>query len=72
MPPADPSLLDSIRREILRHRAAYAVVACFVVAGPFVTGFLFPDAPPLAGLFGGLLFGFYAAFCAVPEKFLDD
>ena len=64
--------METLRREIQRHRFAYFVVGGFALAGPFVTHFIFPEAPPLSGLIGGVCLGVYAALCAVPEKFLDE
>ena len=42
----------------------------FVVAGPVVTRWLFPEAPLGVGILGGAAFGAYAALCAVPGKFM--
>lgn len=71
MPSRTKSGIHTVGREIRRHPFAYFTLACFVVAGPFVTHFMFPEAPPLAGLVGGVLFGGYACLCAVPDQFLE-
>jgi hypothetical protein len=57
-------------REVREHPAGYAVLVAFAIAGPFVTHFLFPDAPSGLGLIGGVVFGMYAALCAVPGEFM--
>ena len=49
---------------------AYTVLAPFVLAGPVVASLLFPEAPTVAAIIGGLAFGGHAALCAVPGKFL--
>ena len=33
---------------------------------------IFPEASPWLGLGGGLVFGVYAALCAVPDKFFGS
>ena len=66
------SRVSAVGSELRRHRFGYLVAGSFALAGPFVARFLFPDASPAAGFIGGLLFGIYAALCAVPEKFLDE
>jgi len=48
----------------------YGVLLVFVVAGPLVTSWLFPEAPLGVGILGGAAFGAYAALCAVPGKFI--
>ena len=49
---------------------AYCVLAVFVLAGPAVAVYLFPQISAGAAVIGGLAFGAYAALCAVPQKFL--
>jgi len=56
--------------EVRSRPMAYGVLAAFALAGPVVTALLFPEAPPIVGLAGGLALGLYAALCAVPDKFL--
>jgi hypothetical protein len=65
-------LAQRLGREVSRHRYAYIVVGSFALAGPFVTRYLFPEAPPFSGLVGGVCLGVYAAMCAIPDQFLDD
>lgn len=55
--------------EVREHPMAYFVLLLFVIAGPIVTRFLFPEAPRGAGLFGGIAFGIYACLCAMPQRF---
>jgi hypothetical protein len=62
-------VLDAVGRELRDHAFAYGVVAAFLVAGPIAVAMIFPEASPWLGLVGGLVFGFYAALCAVPDKF---
>ena len=62
--------LGRIAAELRSRPAAYVIMGLFMIAGPLVTAWVFPDAPRGAGLVGGLAFGAYAALCAVPEKFL--
>ena len=61
---------SAVISEVRSRPMAYGVLAAFLVAGPIVTGLLFPEAPPAAGFVGGLAIGIYAALCAVPGKFL--
>jgi hypothetical protein len=69
--PAEPrSWLAAAREEIAAHPMAYFVLLLFVIAGPVVTAYLFPQAPRGAGLLGGVAFGVYAALCAMPGRFL--
>lgn len=56
--------------EVRSHAFGYGVLAAFLVAGPLAASALFPEAPTGVGIIGGLAFGAYAAFCAVPQKFL--
>lgn len=49
---------------------AWGVFAAFVVAGPLVVSWLFPEAPTLVAVVGGAIFGGYCALNAVPQKFL--
>ena len=56
--------------EIREHPMAYVVLAGMVAAGPLVASALFPEAPTGVAIVGGLIFGVYAALCAVPQKFL--
>jgi len=60
----------AIARELRSRPFGYVVFAIFVIAGPFAVHLLFPEAPTLVGLLGGICFGAYAALCAVPQKFL--
>jgi len=72
--PAQPvrkGWLASIGREIRHHPFAYGTVAAFAVLGPIFTRMIFPEAPPLLGLFGGLVLGGFFAFCAVPDKLFE-
>ena len=62
-------LVGAIGRELRDHAFAYGVVAAFLVAGPIAVAMIFPEASPWLGLVGGLVFGVYAALCAVPDKF---
>jgi hypothetical protein len=64
-------LLARLRAEVRRHAIAYAVVAAFMVIGPLLVRMIFPEAPLLLGLIGGLLFGLYAALSAVPDRFYE-
>jgi len=64
------SLWGRLRSEVRSRPMAYGVLAVFVLAGPVVARLLFPEAPPAVGIVGGLVFGAYAAMCAVPQKFL--
>ncbi len=59
-----------VSQELRERPMAYGVLALFMLLGPAVTPFLFPEAPPGVSILGGLAFGAYAALCAVPEKFL--
>ncbi len=61
---------EIVLHEIRSHRFGYSVLAIFVLAGPALAPFLFPQASPAAAAVGGLAFGLYAALCAVPQKFL--
>ncbi|MCL4686331.1 hypothetical protein KJ059_16455 [Myxococcota bacterium] len=74
--PAPPSGLRrayaSVARELREHMFAYGVVAVFLAAGPLAVAMIFPEASPLLGLVGGLVFGVYAALCAVPDKFFGS
>ncbi len=74
--PAPPSGLRrafaSVARELREHAFAYGVVAVFLAAGPLAVAMIFPEASPLLGLVGGLVFGVYAALCAVPGKFFGS
>ena len=60
----------AIAREVRKYPFGYSVMGVFMLAGPVVTHFMFPEAPLGVGIVGGLAFGLYAAICAVPEKFL--
>ncbi len=61
---------ERILREVRTHPFGYTVLVIFVVSGPLLAPFVFPQAPPAAAVAGGLAFGIYAALCAVPQKFL--
>ena len=63
--------LAALRAEVRRHAIAYSVVAAFMVIGPVLVHMIFPEAPLLLGLVGGLLFGVYAALSAVPDRFYE-
>jgi hypothetical protein len=63
------SPLARLAAELSEHPFGYGILAAFTAAGPLVVHFLFPDAPLLAGLIGGFVFGGYAALCAVPDDF---
>ena len=67
---APRTLLERIIHEVRTHPFGYSVLAIFLVAGPILAPFLFPEAPPAAAAVGGLAFGLYAALCAVPQKFM--
>jgi len=60
----------SLAHELRTHPFGYIVLGLFVVAGPILAPFVFPQAPPAVAIVGGLAFGAYAALCAVPQKFL--
>jgi hypothetical protein len=66
-----PRWSSRILKEIRAYPLGYGLLGIFVIAGPFVTHFLFPEAPTASGIVGGLVFGAYAALCAVPEKFFE-
>ena len=55
--------------EVRERPMAYSVLALFALAGPIVTKLLFPEAPLVVGIVGGLALGAYAALCALPGKF---
>jgi hypothetical protein len=61
---------EIVLHEIRSHLFGYTVLGIFILAGPVLAPFLFPQAPPAAAAVGGLAFGLYAALCAVPQKFL--
>jgi len=61
---------DALVRELRSRPFGYIVLGLFVVAGPILAPFIFPQAPPAVAVIGGLAFGAYAALCAVPQKFL--
>lgn len=69
--PTGRRLLAGLRAELLRHKIAYGVVAAFLVIGPVLVSLIFPEAPPLLGVVGGLAFGVYAALSAVPDRFYE-
>lgn len=71
--PARPAggWLARLRRELRGHLVAYGVLAAFVLIGPLLVHRIFPDVSPLLGLVGGLVFGVYAALCAVPDRFFE-
>jgi hypothetical protein len=60
-----------VRREIRQHRFAYVTVAMFAVLGPILTWMIFPEASPVLGVVGGIVFGGFFAFCAVPDKLFE-
>lgn len=61
---------QTIVGEVKSHPFGYGVLAAFVVLGPVLIKMIFPEAPPAAVAVGGLVFGVYAALCAVPQKFM--
>lgn len=61
---------QAVVREVKSHPFGYGVLAAFAVLGPLLVTMIFPDAPPAAVAVGGLVFGVYAALCAVPQKFM--
>lgn len=71
-PPGLRRAFASVARELREHAFAYGVVAVFLAAGPLAVAMIFPEASPLLGLVGGLVFGVYAALCAVPGKFFGS
>lgn len=56
--------------EIKEHPFGYGVLAAFLIGGPVIAVTIFPEAPPAVIIVGGLVFGIYAALCAVPQKFM--
>jgi hypothetical protein len=70
-PPAEPGRRAArLVREVRTHPFGYGVMAAFIVIGPLVALYLFPEAPPAVCIVGGIALGAYAAMCAVPQKFL--
>jgi hypothetical protein len=63
-------LKAGVLKEVRTHPFGYAVLAAFLVGGPFLAILIFPEAPPAVAAVGGLAFGVYAAICAVPQKFM--
>ena len=63
-------LRRAIVNEVKEHPFGYGVLAAFVFVGPVLAGMIFPEAPPAVLVVGGLVFGVYAALCAVPQKFM--
>ncbi len=63
-------LKANVVKEVRTHPFGYAVLAVFVIGGPFISILIFPEAPPAVAAVGGLAFGVYAALCAVPQKFM--
>jgi hypothetical protein len=61
----------ALRREIRRHLFAYVSIAAFMVLGPILTWMIFPEASLLLGIGGGIVFGLFFAFCAVPDKIFE-
>ena len=70
-PPA-PTRTRKLMQALNEHRFAVGVTLAFVIGGPLVVRMVFPDVSPVLGLIGGVLFGGYAALCAVPGKFFGD
>ena len=66
----DPGWRTRMLRELRSRPFGYTVLALFLVAGPVVSTLLFPQAPIAVTIVGGLVFGLYAALCAVPQKFI--
>jgi hypothetical protein len=56
--------------EIRAHRVGYSVLAFFVLSGPAVAHWLFPEAPLAVAAVGGLAFGVIATLCAVGNRLL--
>jgi len=65
-----PSRAARLWAELRRHPYAYLLTFVFAGVGAVVAPLLFPEATPAMGAVGGLVFGIYAALCAVPNKFL--
>lgn len=57
-------------REARSRPIAWTVFTLFVIAGPVVVSYLFPEAPTPVAIVGGAIFGGYCALNAVPQKFL--
>ncbi len=68
--PQPAGLAAKLGAELRSRPFAYIVLGLFVLVGPVVTHFLFPEAPVGVGVIGGVAFGVVAAICAVPDKFL--
>jgi len=68
--PVATGRLVRLIEEVKLHPFGYAVLVTFLVAGPIAAPLIFPEAPPAVAALGGLIFGGYAALCAVPQKFM--
>jgi hypothetical protein len=66
----EPGWRDRVVREVRSRPIAWVVFALFVLAGPLVVTYLFPEAPTAVAIVGGAIFGGYCALNAVPQKFL--
>ena len=60
------------RREVTRHRTAYAVLGLSALGGVAIVPQIFPDATHLQGGFGGLCLGAWAALGSSAGKFFGD
>jgi hypothetical protein len=56
--------------EVRSRPIAYSVLVAFMIAGFFGAPLLFPDVPTGMAMFGGVLLGVWAAFCALLPEFL--
>lgn len=65
-----PGPVARLTEEVRNHPFAYGVMAGFLIAGPMLARYIFPEAPLGVAIIGGLAFGVWAALCAVPQKFL--
>jgi hypothetical protein len=62
--------VSALLHEIRNHPFGYGVMLAFLIAGPLLATYLFPEAPTGLAAIGGFALGAYAALCAVPGKFL--
>jgi len=61
-----------IAAALREHATALGVLLAFVVAGPLVVSWTFPEVSPWVGVAGGLALGIWAALSAVPGHFYGD
>jgi hypothetical protein len=59
-----------VLEEIRAHSVGYSVLGAFMLAGPVLAPFVFPEAPLGAAVLGGLAFGVIATLCAVGDRLL--